>query len=214
MFLTDLINDPSEVVPFEYRKIKTTESEALINAYLQQASSQTNPLIIHMAGIPGAGKTTFYHSRPWPEHVFIAFDDIMENLNSYKKDRKILGNAAAFSKWELPARVIGYELLCRAVEKRKNIFFDNGGSSQAHLDLMQNIKKFGYNSEMYYIFCSLDTAINRAVQREKETNRYTPPEIIQERYIKILKNVKEYQKIVDKFYHVDVSLDNSIKQTA
>lgn len=214
MLLADLIYNTSEVVPFEYQTIQTPEYEALINKYLQAASSQEHPILMHMAGIPGAGKTTFYHSRPWPEHVFIAFDDIMENIEAYKQDRLKFGNAEAFSRWELPARVIGYELLCRAVKAHKNIFFDNGASSNAHLHLMKNIKSFGYGSEMYYISCSLETAIERAARREKEINRHIPVETIRQRYQKTLANVKEYQKIVDKFYHFDSSQNTFALQAA
>lgn len=213
MLLTDLIYDTSEVIPFEYDKIKSSETEAIITKYLQTASSEQHPVLIHMAGIPGAGKTTFYRSRPWPEHVFIAFDDIMESIPAYQDDLQKFGTVKAFTKWEIPARIIGYELLRRAVENRKNIFVDNGGSSKAHLCLMRNIKRFGYNSEMYYISCSLETAISRAAKREKEINRHIPVETIKERYIKTLENIEEYKKIVDKFHHFDSS-DSNFSQHA
>ena len=214
MLLTDLIYDTSEVIPFGYDKIKSPETEAIIAKYLQKASPSQYPVLIHMAGIPGAGKTTFYHSRPWPEHVFIAFDDIMESIPAYQADLQKSGTVKAFANWELPARIIGYELLRRAVESRKNIFVDNGGSSKAHLSLMQNIKRFGYNSEMYYISCSLETAIARAAKREKEINRHIPVETIKERYIKTLENIKEYQKIVDKFHYFDSSDCGFIQKAA
>lgn len=214
MLLTDLIANPNEVIPYQYDQIQTPDFEAIINKYLAQATSSAQPLIIHMAGIPGAGKTTFYRSHSWPKHVFIAFDDIMEDIPAYQSDLTTFGSSAAFAKWELPARIIGYELLRRAVEAKKNIFFDNGGSSLAHLHLMKNIKKFGYSSEMYYISCSLDIAIARAIVREKEINRHIPIETIKERYIKTLNNVKEYQKIVDKFYHFDSTDSGFIQQSA
>ena len=214
MLLTDLIYDTSEVIPFEYDKIKSPQTEAIIAKYLQMASPAQHPVLIHMAGIPGAGKTTFYHSRPWPEHVFIGFDDIMESIPEYQTDLQKFGTAEAFAKWELPARVIGYELLRRSVENRKNIFVDNGGSSKAHLCLMQKIKLFGYTGEMYYISCSLETAIARAAKREKELNRHIPVETIKDRYIKTLENIKEYQKIVDKFHHFDSSDNGFVQQAA
>ena len=214
MLLTELISEPGEVIPYQYNQIQSPEFDAIIDSFLTQAPTVPHPVIIHMAGIPGAGKTTFYHSRPWPQHIFIAFDDIMEDISDYNSDLLELGTAGAFGKWELTARIIGYELLRRAVSAKKNIFFDNGGSSQAHLHLLQNIKKFGYTSEMYYISCSLDTAIARAIAREKEINRHIPVETIKERYIKTLNNIKEYKKIVDRFYHFDSTESGFIEQSA
>ena len=213
MLLQDLINEPSEVIPYEYDKIRSPKYDTIIDKYLNMSHSQQNPLVIHLAGIPGAGKTTFYYSRSWPQHVFIAFDNIMEDISDYQKDLKKYGTATAFSKWEIPARIIGYELLRRSVLEHKNIFFDNGGSSQAHLSLMKNIKNYGYKSEMYYISCPLDTAISRAAIREKELNRHIPVETIQQRYIKTINNIKEYKKIVDKFYHFDSTEKGFIEQS-
>jgi probable phosphoglycerate mutase len=214
MQLADLIGDINEVIPYTYEKIRTPELDSIITRYLAQANPNEHPVLIHMAGIPGAGKTTFYRTHQWVEHVFVAFDDVMEALPAYQTDLAKLGNAQAFKNWEIPARIVGYELLRRAVEEHKNIFFDNGGSSQAHLLLMKNIKKFGYKSEMYYISCALETAIARAEAREKEINRHIPIETISERYFKTLINVKEYKKIVDVFHHFDSSETGFIQQAA
>ncbi len=214
MLLTDLIPNFEEVIPYQYDKIQTPEFDAIINKYLATAVPSTNPQIIHMAGVPGAGKTTFYHSRPWPEHVAISFDNIMEDIPAYQQDVKQLGSVQAFSNWEIPARILGYEVLLRAVEAKKNIFFDHSGAFAAHLDLMKNIKKFGYTTEMYYISCSLDCALYRAVLREKETKRHTPPEKIKNRFLKIATHIREYQKIIDKFYQFDSSDAGFIEKSA
>lgn len=158
-----------------------------------------------MAGIPGAGKTTYYKTHSFEPHVFVGFDDIMEAMPSYQNDVLQKGCVAAFQAWEIPARVIGYELLRRAVEARKTIFFDHGGTNPAHLDLMKNIRRFGYSTEMHYIYCPLGVALQRALDREKTTHRHTPPQMIRERFEKIKPMLNEYQKIVDHFYLVDPS---------
>ncbi len=212
MLLTDLIPNPEEVIPYQYEQIQSAEFDAIIEKHLATATSTNTPKIIHMAGIPGAGKTTFYRSHKWIEHVSIAFDNIMESISGYQTDLKNLGHIEAFSRWELPARVIGYELLRRAVIAKKNIFFDHGGSFSAHIDLMKNIKNFNYTTEMYYISCSLETALARAIKREKETLRNTPPEKIKNRYIKIANSINEYQKIIDKFYQFDNSNNKFVKK--
>lgn len=42
----------------------------------------------------------------------------------------------AFKKWELPARIAGYELLRRAIKQKKNIYFDHGGTPICHRELL------------------------------------------------------------------------------
>lgn len=205
MLLTDLITEPQELIPHQYNKIKSPQYDAVISKYLQTAPSVEHPVLIHMAGIPGSGKTTYYRTHDWPQHVFIAFDNIMEDLKEYQNDLKAFGAEIAFNKWEIPARIIGYELLRLAVEQHKNIFFDNGGSSQGHLELIKNIKKFGYTTAMYYIDCPLQVAIERSIIREKEINRHIPIETIEDRFYKTINKIKQYQQIVDCFYHIDYS---------
>ena len=213
MQLTDLIPEPQEVIPYEYNQISCPEYDAIINKYLQSAPAVLRPSLMHMAGIPGAGKTTYYQTHHWPKHVFIAFDNIMEDIKAYQRDLKNLGPEKAFNNWEITARIIGYELLRLAVEQHKNIFFDNGGSTQAHLNLIKNIKNFGYTTEMYYIDCPLQTAIQRSIIREKEINRHIPIETIENRYAKTINKIKQYQQIVDCFYYID-SEEASIKNAS
>lgn len=205
MQLTDLIPNIYELIPYDYATIQTREYEELINKFLKAAPQSDKPLLIHMSGIPGSGKTTFYKSRPWQPHVCVAFDDIMEQLPSYRQDLKTLGSAASFKKWEIPARIIGYELLRRAVEQHKNIFFDHGGANNSHILLLKNAKKYNYTTEMHHIFCPAELAIQRTQTREKVTHRHTPRALIEQRSQKISSLLDEYKKIVDTFYVYDNS---------
>lgn len=203
MLLTDLIPDISLLVPQSYQEIKTLETERLLASFLAQAETSATPKLIHMSGIPGAGKSTFYRSHHWDKHVFIGFDTIMEQLPAYQQELQNAGSVAAFQKWEIPARIIGYELLRRAVSLRKDIFLDHGGATPAHVNLMKNLKNYGYSTEMYYISCPPKVAFNRALLREQTTLRHTPREIIEKRSQIIGELLVQYKNIVDRFYAYD-----------
>ena len=211
MELKELIPAIGDLIPFDYSQIATPEYEALLASALESAPSVKTPVLIHMLGIPGSGKSTFYRSRQWPSHVLISFDKIMEELPGYQNDLITLGNTAAFQKWEIPARIVGYELLRRAVAAGKNIFFDHGGlfnlgiNADSHLDLLNKLPQYGYRTEMYYISCPADIALARTVEREKQTRRHTPEAFIRERGRLIDEYIGKYQTCVDAFYHLDNS---------
>lgn len=85
------------------------------------------PALFRVGGIPGAGKSTFCAGRRWTDRLFVSFDAIMENIPAYQTDIYRLGRAGSFKKWEIPARIVGYELLRRAVEARADIYFEHSG---------------------------------------------------------------------------------------
>ncbi len=211
MELKELIPAIGDLIPCGYPQIATPEYETLLALVLESAPSVKTPVLIHMLGIPGSGKSTFYHSRQWSPHVLISFDKIMEELHGYQNDLTKLGNTAAFQKWEMPARIIGYELLRRAVMARKNIFFDHGGlfnlgiNADSHLDLLNKLPQYGYRTEMYYISCPANIALTRTLEREKQTRRHTPEAFIRERGRLIDEYVEKYSACVDVFYHLDNS---------
>ena len=195
-----------DVLPeFRYDDIKSDMTEAVIEKFLAAAPSVVDhPFLIHMLGIPGAGKSTYYakHKEELPPHVFVGFDYVMEALPSYQKDLKEIGSVEAFKKHELPARVIGYELLGRAIAAKKNIFLDHGGTPQAHAELLSNIKTLGYKTRMIYVRCDVNVALERAVEREKITHRHTPPQMIIDRAKFVSRLAPQYKGIVDEFIEV------------
>lgn len=118
MQLSDLLPAVGELIPYDYETIRTPEYETLLAGLLAGAVSQTAPHFVQIGGIPGAGKTTFCKNSHWDERLFISFDKIMESLPAYRQDIYRLGAVRAFNRWEMPARIIGYEALRRAVEKK------------------------------------------------------------------------------------------------
>ncbi|MBE6444592.1 MAG: hypothetical protein E7019_00835 [Alphaproteobacteria bacterium] len=201
MKITDLIPNIHELIPYEYSTIKSPLYEDIINHFLSQADNTSTPVLIHPLGAPGSGKTTFYTSNSWSSHVLVAFDNIMEAIPQYQSDCQNLGNVKAFEKWQIPARIIGYELLRRAIEQKKNIFFDHGGSNQGHIQLIKSIKKYRYTSEMHFIDCPLEICLQRCTQREKQIHRHTPKDMVISRHNQTKLLIDQYKKICDKFVH-------------
>lgn len=203
MKLTQLIPNVSIVIPYEYEEIKNEEYESIINYYLSDKFPGKFPKLVHMGGIPGSGKSTFYRKnvdKYYKDFVFIGFDNVMKKISSYDYDVEKFGSVEAFSRWEIPARVAGYELLRRAVEAKYNIFLDHSGLCPPHLELLKNIKNYGYETEMHFIRCDLKKAFLRAEIREKKTKRHTPKKLIEDRYELSKTYINEYEKVVDKLF--------------
>lgn len=174
MQLSDLLPAVGELIPYDYETIRTPEYETLLAGLLAGAVSQTAPHFVQIGGIPGAGKTTFCKNSHWDERLFISFDKIMESLPAYRQDIYRLGAVRAFNRWEMPARIIGYEALRRAVEKKADIWLEHSGVNNPHIELIKNLKKKGYTTEMYFILCNLDIACRRAELREKSPGAIPP----------------------------------------
>ena len=203
MKTTNLISGIYQVIPYTYEEKNNYHGlfEATINRLLGSVPSQSDPHLIHMFGIPGSGKTTYInnHKTAYSDYLIIGFDDLMEMIPAYQQDVKKLGAAQAYENWVLPARIAGYELLRRAVEAKKNIIFDHGGSPQCHQELLRNVKKFGYKTKMIYISCPLQTALERAAARELQIHRHIPQQTIIERFRLTEQAVEKYKSIVDDF---------------
>lgn len=194
----------NEVIPYAYNELQVKGFEEIICKFLADVPSSIAPTLIHMLGIPAAGKSTFCQNNKeqFKDYLFVSFDAIMEAHPEYQKDVEELGSVEAFARWEIPARVAGYELLTRAIKEKKNILMDHGGSPKCHQELLINIKKFGYKTKMFYIYCPIDIAIERAKAREIITKRHTPPQLIADRVISIEQSVNVYRNIVDEFIKV------------
>ncbi|MCQ2914336.1 MAG: zeta toxin family protein [Alphaproteobacteria bacterium] len=194
-----------EIIEYRYNKIKCECFENIINSYISKGIMSDNPKIIHCLGIPGAGKSTFCdgHKEIWKDCVRVGFDDIMEKIPNYHEDIKKFGNKIAFSNWEIPARIVGYELIKRIINNKMNMLLDHGGLNITHLNMVSFLQKEGYKIIMYYIHCDVEEALKRAEKREKITLRHTPKEMIISRYKKLELLSQQYREIVDEFYDID-----------
>jgi probable phosphoglycerate mutase len=156
-----------------------------------------SPLLLNISGIPGAGKSTLARRvlEERPALVYLSFDELMEALTPYREDLRQRGAAAAFERWELPARLLGYRLLQRCVERRYSILFEHGNADPGHVALYRRLKARGYRVEIRFIDAPLPVAIERASRRE----RYIPAAVIAERHALLRELNEQYKAIADIF---------------
>lgn len=193
--------DIYKLIPYDYAAIRQPEYDRLLDLYMSKAKASKHPLFVQVSGIPGAGKSTFSSHNGWnKDKLFISFDAIMNSIPAYQLDSYRLGLAESFKKWELPARIIGYELLRRAIKARSDIYLEHSGVNSAHIQLVESLKKQGYQTEVYFIVCGLAEAQSRAQKREKIIHRHTPPELIAERFKQVDTYLTTYADKLDRLY--------------
>lgn len=207
MKLETLMPDIYKLIPYDYQQIKTNVYEDILTQSTQTSAASEKPKLIQVSGIPGSGKSTYCQSflQQNPHFTYISFDKIMESLPSYQYDIIHSSSATAFQKWEMPAKIIGYELLRRLVENKSNILLEHSGVNSAHIQLVQNIKAYGYKTHLHVIMCPEEIAVTRVQKREEITKRHTPPALIKERASLMQDYVSRYRQLVDTFeiYHVE-----------
>ncbi len=162
-------------------------------------------ILIHMAGIPGSGKTTYckkeLHGFLERGALYLNFDSIMEEIPDYNLKKQI-SPVEAFKEWEIPARILGYEILCLAFERGFSILFDNGAVNQNHIKILECFKQDGYMLKMYYLKGKPDKLVERIKRREEETKRHFPIKDLNIRHELLQKNLSRYKTVVDEFYKI------------
>lgn len=160
------------------------------------------PVFFHTLGFASSGKTTLIEFCRTQENLFpfgffsLAFDRLMESCPAYQQDYKTLGAEAAFRKWELPARRLGYELLQEAVARRIPVVFEHSGARDDHVALLKAAKnEWDYRIVILELRCTPETALHRAQSRE----RFMPERYVYERQ-KVIDGLRcDYKAIADQF---------------
>lgn len=185
----------NKLVNSEYQAIKTEETERVISSLLSGLTKVDTPVLLQVSGIPGSGKSTYCKANQKPNYLYLSFDKIMVMLKGYNEDLSKYGAEIAFKNYEMTARVIGYELLNRAISNHYNIMLEHSGTNQAHLELFKNVKNKGYQTAVNFIVCDTNLAIKRAKERQKEINRHVPETTIRERAENFSNYIKAYQAL-------------------
>ncbi|MDW7694418.1 zeta toxin family protein [Flammeovirgaceae bacterium SG7u.111] len=182
------------------------EFQLLKDNMLNSVVPQQDKLLIHMAGLPGSGKSTYCENvllkkLVREEILYLGFDDVMEKISFYQEEKK-KDIVNAFKRWEIPARILGYEILVKAFEKNLSVLFDNGASNARHLEIIELFQENNYRIKMYYLGGTPQQLIPRVAQREAEGKRHLPLEEMESRYNSLQKVLEKYKIVVDDFYDV------------
>ncbi|MDR2413487.1 MAG: zeta toxin family protein [Odoribacteraceae bacterium] len=195
---------PREVARLEeLLPVETTRQRVLewYDAFSARAFSllipSPSPLLVNIAGIPGAGKSALAREmmKENPSLLHVSFDALMEGLPPYREDLRQRGAAEAFARWELPARHLGYRLLAGGISRRFSILFEHGNATPGHVDLYRRVKSLGYRVEIRFLDVSPAVAASRTRGRE----RFFPVEAIATRHALLLELNEVYKGIVDTF---------------
>lgn len=157
-----------------------------------------------VAGIPGAGKSTYVKQAVeggmFPENAFLLDPDrVMLALPEYQEDFEKLGPVDAYQLWEMPARALAYALFEQAVARQFNIIQDMSFAREENYEHLQTLKNHGYQVFMVYIECPVEEALRRAASRL----RYTPPQMILDRAAGLAALLPLYKALADDFLHLD-----------
>jgi predicted ABC-type ATPase len=163
-----------------------------------------SPILLHMLGIPGAGKTTFLNTLQtlWadePPPVLLGFDQVMQAMPEYQA---MEDKVAAFAAFELPARELGYRRLDELIGQRCSILFDNGGSAATHVDILRRAQQLGYCVVLVSIGTDISDAQCRVNLRAVTEGQHTPMTYLEERAEKLAALETEYQALTPYFYRI------------
>lgn len=174
----------------------TPEETAQIRALLLGSVPPGPKIVQAMAGVPGAGKTTFAARAmadgrfPAPAYILNP-DRVMEALSRYRDDYMALGPQAAFSRWEMPARELAYALGREAASAGLPIVKDMGMVRAENWEMLADFKDRGYEVHLHVISVPLETALAACARRE----RFFPPEQIAQRAAALESFLKAYAHI-------------------
>lgn len=189
------------------------QMNALTDKLLKEVpTAKGQPVFVFTSGVPGSGKTTLTRMLVDNKEQFASvpahhmFDQIMEAYPEYHADYEKYGMETAFQKWELVARITGYEVLRQLFKKRANIVFEHSFSDATHVDLLRVLKAdTDYKLVYMPIECPVETCLERIKIRDKDKPRFVPIGYIAERAEVIKELQPNYLSLVDKVVRIDNS---------
>lgn len=168
--------------------------------FLGPCRPSQNPTIYCMAGIPGAGKSTYVDAAladgTFPAGAFLLDPDrVMNALPGYRDALHRDGAQGAFHAWELPARDLAYAMLDDAAALRADIIKDMGCARMENYEKLKSLKQSGYRLHMVYIDCPVELALTRIATRP----RHTPPDMIHTHTAALRDLLPLYRELADCF---------------
>lgn len=161
------------------------------------------PVAYIMAGIPAAGKSTYVDHQikqgVWPKEAFILDPDrTMQAMPEYQQALRDLGAEEAFNSYEIPAREKAYDLFEEAFAKRQDIIKDMGCTRMENIAMVRRLKQAGYAIHVTAMITDVETAWARVQQRE----RFTPKDMIVERYAALQDRLPDLKALADTYQEI------------
>jgi predicted ABC-type ATPase len=181
--------------------ISTITMQFLLGA---QGRKQKPPKLIGFAGGPGSGKSFLYEEMKakgqLPVDAVIHDPDlVMEAIPQYMEEA-LRDPMEAFKKWELPARQLANDILMKALLAGYNIIYIRTFALSDSLNFVRAAKTLGYQFELHLVTCDLEVALSRAKEREKQTKRHIPPEILAQRHQAVLNLIPNIIMAADRYF--------------
>lgn len=154
-----------------------------ILSHARKYTGSARPYWIQVMGVPGSGKTTLVSDlhknlnkrRPY---TLAGFDEYMERIPEYHGEEN---RARAFTKFEAPARAVGFEVFRDLIDRKVDVLFEHSTTFPAVRDLMYFIKESGYVLILIRVVADIDVVKERVKARESVTSRHVPESLIEER---------------------------------
>lgn len=151
-----------------------------------------------IAGPDGAGKTTAAYSLlpdVFTTVEFVNADEIAKGISPLNPE------GAAFQ-----AGRIMLERLHELINKQVSFAFETTLSGRTYLKLIATAKNKGYTIVFFFVYLSsFELANNRVAVRVSKGGHHIPPDVVERRYFKGLKNFKTYADISEDWYLYDNS---------
>lgn len=157
------------------------------------------PNLYILAGPNGAGKTTVAY-KVLPEVVackeFVNADEIARGLSPFNVE------AVAFEAGRIMLERIDY-----LIEKRADFALETTLSTRSYAQLIKRVRAIGYETTLIYsCLDSIELAKERVQSRVEEGGHNIPPDVIERRYERSLKNLVDmYLPICDAWIIIDNS---------
>lgn len=174
------------------------EADALYEDKRANATSCDRRLI-SICGLPASGKSYLCKKKlRQKQYFYLSFDEIMESLSYYKRDW-LESKEDAFNRWEIPARIIGYQWLSKLSNENISIVFEHSNAVPQHIAMYQILQFIHqYTVKIYYIDTPPEIIENRLAARR----RHFPLERVRERWKTMTRLLPAYAVIADEFHTI------------
>lgn len=162
------------------------------------------PEYIIFAGVNGAGKSTFYHTRSWTSEKA---DIKMPRVNSDEILRDAQGDwASAASQAQAAKEAV--KKARRLLDERRTFNQETTLSGRSSLLRIEEAMRRGYRTQMFYIGIQSPTLAQKRIAHRSEMGGHSiDEEVVLRRYRESLKNLSKAVRVCDEVVVLDNTID-------